>query len=54
MLCTQREDDPDATAARESPGTPDRRIIEEWLTRDLQHANPPGHLGEVTQQAIDG
>jgi hypothetical protein len=43
MLWTQREDDPDANAARENLGSPDRCLIEERLTRDLQHTNPPGH-----------
>jgi hypothetical protein len=54
MFWTQREDDPDANAARENLGTPDRCLIEERLTRDLQQANPPGHPGQVAQQVIAG
>jgi len=54
MLWTQRENDPDTNAARENLGTPDRRLIKERLTRDLQHANPPRHPGQVTQQVIAG
>ena len=35
-------------------GATDRRLIKERLNRDLQHANPPGHPGQVTQQVIAG
>ena len=53
-LGAHREDDPDANPVGENPGAPDRRPIEERLTGDLQHADPPGHPGQVAQQVITG